>query len=180
MTVFSLRFDQTNSWCYYGTSWLSVFRYNKILIDCVFGNSKFVVPSTLSIVSVSGTTKLLFPHTLQHKFTSLMKILIFVVEIFEILKFHENFEIMTVFSLRNNVHETIFRFIMQNTGKRCLILLVFVILRWSFNYESKVFRYNKILIDCVFGNSKYLLPVFCIINLNIVSWTLLCYFPSHS
>ena len=24
----------------------------------------------------------------------------------------------------------------------------------------------------------HLLPVFCIINLNIVSWTLLCYFPS--
>jgi hypothetical protein len=31
-----------------------------------------------------------------------MKILIFVVEIFEILKFHENFEIMTVFSLRSD------------------------------------------------------------------------------
>ena len=27
----------------------NVFRYNKILIDCVFGNSKFVVPSTLTI-----------------------------------------------------------------------------------------------------------------------------------
>ena len=26
----------------------------------------------------------------------------------------------------------------------------------------------------------HLLPVFCIINLNIVSWTFLCYFPSHS
>ena len=36
---------------------------------------------------------------------------------------------------------------MQNTGKRCVILLVFIILRWSFNYESNVFRYNKILID---------------------------------
>jgi hypothetical protein len=53
-----------------------------------------------------------------------------------------------------NVHEIIFRFIMQNTGKRCVILLVFILLRWSFNYESNVFRYNKILIDCVFGNSK--------------------------
>jgi hypothetical protein len=27
----------------------NVFRYNKILIDCVFGNSEFVVPSTLTI-----------------------------------------------------------------------------------------------------------------------------------
>ena len=27
----------------------NVFRYNKILIDCVFRNSKFVVPSTLTI-----------------------------------------------------------------------------------------------------------------------------------
>jgi hypothetical protein len=34
------------------------------------------------------------------------------------------------------------KFIMQNTGKRCVILLVFIILRWSFNYESNVFRYN--------------------------------------
>jgi hypothetical protein len=34
----------------------------------------------------------------------------------------------------NNVHETIFRFIMQNTGKRCVILLFFIILRWSFNW----------------------------------------------
>ena len=47
---------------------------------------------------------------------------------------------------------------MQNTGKRCVIVLVFVILRWSFNYESNVFRYNKILIDCVFGNSKFVVP----------------------
>ena len=47
---------------------------------------------------------------------------------------------------------------MQNTGKRCVILLVFIILRWSFNYESNVFRYNKILIDCVFGNSKFVIP----------------------
>jgi hypothetical protein len=37
-------------------------------------------------------------------------------------------------------------------------LLVFIILRWSFNYESNVFRYNKILIDCVFGNSKFVIP----------------------
>jgi hypothetical protein len=48
---------------------------------------------------------------------------------------------------------------MQNTGKRCVILLVFIILRWSFNYESNVFRYNKILIDCVFGNSKFVVPI---------------------
>jgi hypothetical protein len=53
---------------------------------------------------------------------------------------------------------TIFRFIMQNTGKRCMILLVFIILRWSFNYESNVYRYNKILIDCVFENSKFVVP----------------------
>jgi hypothetical protein len=46
----------------------------------------------------------------------------------------------------NNVYET---------GKRCVILWVFIILRWSFNYESNVFRYNKILIDYVFGNSKF-------------------------
>ena len=57
-----------------------------------------------------------------------------------------------------NVNDTIFRFIMQNTGKRCVIVLVFVILRWSFNCESNVFRYNKILIDCVFGNSKFVVP----------------------
>ena len=53
---------------------------------------------------------------------------------------------------------TIFRFIVQNTGKKCVNLLVFIILRWSFNYESNVFRYNKILIDCVFGNSKFVVP----------------------
>jgi hypothetical protein len=47
---------------------------------------------------------------------------------------------------------------MQNTGKRCVILLVFIILRWSFNYESNVFRYNKILIDWVWGNSKFVVP----------------------
>jgi hypothetical protein len=47
---------------------------------------------------------------------------------------------------------------MQNTGKRCVIVLVFIILRWSFNYESNVFRYNKILIDCVFENSKFVVP----------------------
>ena len=47
---------------------------------------------------------------------------------------------------------------MQNTGKRCMILLVFIILRWSFNYGSNVFRYNKILIDCVFGNSEFVVP----------------------
>ena len=38
---------------------------------------------------------------------------------------------------------------MQNTSKRCVILLVYIILRWSFNYESNVYRYNKILIDCI-------------------------------
>jgi hypothetical protein len=68
-----------------------------------------------------------------------------------------------------NVHETIFRFIMQNTGKRCVILLFFIILRWSFNYESNVFRYNKILIDCVFGNSKFLVPSTPTINLGFAS-----------
>ena len=47
---------------------------------------------------------------------------------------------------------------MQNTSKRCVILLVCIILRWSFNYESNVYRYNKILIDCVFGNSKFDVP----------------------
>jgi hypothetical protein len=46
----------------------NVFRYNKILIDCVFGNSKFLVPSTLTsdlgFASVnSQTINLLFPHT---------------------------------------------------------------------------------------------------------------------
>jgi hypothetical protein len=34
----------------------------------------------------------------------------------------------------------------------------FINLRWSFNYESNVFRYNKILIDCVFRNSKFVVP----------------------
>jgi len=38
------------------------FRYNRMLIDCVFGNGKFVA-SLRSIVSVSVTTNLLFPHT---------------------------------------------------------------------------------------------------------------------
>ena len=69
-----------------------------------------------------------------------------------------------------NVHETIFRFIMQNTGKRCVILLVFIILRWSFNYESNVFRYNKILIDCVFGNSKCVVPSTLTIDLGFASF----------
>jgi hypothetical protein len=58
---------------------------------------------------------------------------------------------------------------MQNTGKRCVILLFFIILRWSFNYESNVFRYNKILIDCVFGNSKFLVPSTLTINLDFAS-----------
>ena len=58
---------------------------------------------------------------------------------------------------------------MQNTGKRCVILLFFIILRWSFNYESNVFRYNKILIDCVFGNSKFLVPSTLTINLGFAS-----------
>ena len=58
---------------------------------------------------------------------------------------------------------------MQNTGKRCVILLFFIILRWSFNYESNVFRYNKILIDCVFGNSKFLVPSILTINLGFAS-----------
>jgi hypothetical protein len=58
---------------------------------------------------------------------------------------------------------------MQNTGKRCVILLVFIILRWSFNYESNVFRYNKILIDCVFGNSKFVVPSTLTIDLGFAS-----------
>jgi hypothetical protein len=69
----------------------------------------------------------------------------------------------------NNVLETIFRFIMPNTGKRCVILLFFIILRWSFNYESNVFRYNKILIDCVFGNSKLKILNFKILILFILN-----------
>jgi hypothetical protein len=44
-----------DAWFYYSLSFWgdhstyesNVFRYNKILIDCVFGNSKFLVPSTL-------------------------------------------------------------------------------------------------------------------------------------
>ena len=32
---------------------LMFFRYNKILIDCVFGNSKFVVPETLTFDPVN-------------------------------------------------------------------------------------------------------------------------------
>jgi hypothetical protein len=146
---------------------------------------------------------------------------------------------------------------MQNTGKRCVIFLVFIILRWSFNYESNVFhaptyqisltylkrnnyltlrsKSNNIYLltgyegiasllsprhwlltlasprsivrvegttNLLFPNTQsisillyrktldsllndhlkmiktnkimHLLPVFCIINLNIVSWTLLC------
>ena len=59
---------------------------------------------------------------------------------------------------------------MQNTGKRCVILLVFIILRWSFNYESNVFRYNKILIDCVFGNSKFVVPSTLTIDLGFASF----------
>jgi hypothetical protein len=58
---------------------------------------------------------------------------------------------------------------MQNTGKRCVILLVFIILRWSFNYESNVFRFNKILIDCVFGNSKFIVPSTLTIHLGFAS-----------
>jgi hypothetical protein len=58
---------------------------------------------------------------------------------------------------------------MQNTSKRCVILLVFIILRWSFNYESNVFRFNKILIDCVFGNSKFVVPSTLTIDLGFAS-----------
>ena len=58
---------------------------------------------------------------------------------------------------------------MQNTCKRCVIVLVFIILRWSFNYESNVFRYNKILIDCVFGNSKFVVPSTSTIDLASVN-----------
>jgi hypothetical protein len=39
------------------------------------------------------------------------------------------------------------------------------------NIRLKMIKNNKI---------THLLPVFCIINLNIVSWTLLCCFPSYS
>jgi hypothetical protein len=54
----------------------NVFRYNKILIDCVFGNSKFVVPSTLTIdlgfASVNsqrlGDNKLAIPSYLVNKY----------------------------------------------------------------------------------------------------------------
>jgi hypothetical protein len=48
-------------------------------------------------------------------------------------------------------------------------LLVFIILRWSFNYESNVVRYNKILIDCVFGNSKFVVPSTLTIDLGFAS-----------
>jgi hypothetical protein len=58
---------------------------------------------------------------------------------------------------------------MQNTGKRCVILLDFIILRWSFNYESNVFRYNKILIDCVFENSKFVVPLTLAFDLGFAS-----------
>jgi hypothetical protein len=45
----------------------------------------------------------------------------------------------------------------------------FIILRWSFNYESNVFRYNKILIDWVFGNSKSVVPSTLTIDLGFAS-----------
>jgi hypothetical protein len=35
--------------CYLRNSLSTEYRYNKILIDCVFGNNKFVVPSTRTI-----------------------------------------------------------------------------------------------------------------------------------
>ena len=85
----------------------------------------------------------------------------------KIWKSYQNFHKISKISV--NVHETIFRFIMQNTGKRCVILLVFIILRWSFNYESNVFRYNKILIDCVFGNSKFVVPSTLTIDLGFAA-----------
>ena len=50
-----------------------------------------------------------------------------------------------------------------------MILLVFIILRWSYNYESNVFRYNKILIDCVFGNSKFVVPSILTIDIGFAS-----------
>jgi hypothetical protein len=58
---------------------------------------------------------------------------------------------------------------MQNTGKRSVILLVFIILMWSFNYESNNFRYNKILLDYVFGNSKFVVPSILTIDLGFAS-----------
>jgi hypothetical protein len=94
------------------------------------------------------------------KFWNLMKFFIRFQNFHIISKFSKNFQ---NFINHNNVHETIFRFIMQNTGKRCVILLVFIILRWSFNYESNVFRFNKILIDCVFGNSKFVVVIWFVL-----------------
>ena len=54
----------------------NVFQYNKILIDCVFGNRKFVVPSTLTIdlgfASVNnqclGDNKLAIPEYTVYKY----------------------------------------------------------------------------------------------------------------
>jgi hypothetical protein len=37
------------------------------------------------------------------------------------------------------------------------------------NYESNVFRYNKILIDCVFGNIKFVVPSTMTIDLGFAS-----------
>jgi hypothetical protein len=73
----------TNSECYFYFNYeFNVFRYNKILIDCVFGNSKFVVPSTLTInlgfASVNsqclGDNKLAIPSSPVLQLTSLKKI----------------------------------------------------------------------------------------------------------
>jgi hypothetical protein len=134
----------------------NVFRYNTILIDCVFGNSKFVVPSTLTIdlgfASVNsqclGDNKdifMLFPQSCirvwffwEHKFAWWLQVL---------WKFWRSFFLILEF---------------WN-----IILLVFIILRWS--YESNVFRYNTILIDCVFGNSKFVVPSTLTIDLGFAS-----------
>jgi hypothetical protein len=82
------------------------------------------------------------------KFWNLMKILNSCEQFEFILKFQFFFHktcshhVHLCWSLLSQ--KTIFRFIMQNIGKRFVFLLVFIILRWSFNYESNVFRYNKI------------------------------------
>jgi hypothetical protein len=95
--------------------------YNKILIDCVFGNSKFVVPSTLTIDLgfASVNSRCLWDNKLMVT-TSLMKILNFfeIFDIFKILwtlrkqinfrilKFLENFEIFGALGLHRLLTKT--------------------------------------------------------------------------
>jgi hypothetical protein len=101
--------------------------------------------------------------------TGFMKILNF----FEILKFFEFWNLVKI--LKFWTLKSFIFFIMQNTGKWCVILLVFIILRWALNYESNVFRYNKILIDCVFGNSKFVVPSTLTIDLGFASVNNQCF-----